>query len=95
MCLRVVLTHGIAGCLIGCLSDPPGVPPDLPVALTLWLGSPGMPSVCAPSSPPPLQTQVCGKDVAECVRAGSYAAGVIVQRSGCTFPDKPFGFAWA
>lgn len=39
--------------------------------------------------------QVCGKDVAECVRAGSYAAGVIVQRSGCTFPEKPFGFAWA
>lgn len=39
--------------------------------------------------------QVCGKDVAECVRAGSYAAGVIVQRSGCTFPDKPYGFSWA
>lgn len=42
-----------------------------------------------------LSQLVCGKDVAECVRAGSYAAGVIVQRSGCTFPDKPFGFAWA
>ena len=40
-------------------------------------------------------SQVCGKDVAECVRAGSYAAGVIVQRSGCTFPDKPYGFSWA
>lgn len=39
--------------------------------------------------------QVCGKDVAECVRAGSYAAGVIVQRGGCTFPDKPYGFQWA
>lgn len=39
--------------------------------------------------------QVCGKDVAECVRAGSYAASVIVQRGGCTFPDKPYGFAWA
>ncbi len=39
--------------------------------------------------------QVCGKDVAECVRAGSYAAGVIVQQSGCTFPDKPYGFSWA
>jgi adenosine kinase len=38
--------------------------------------------------------QVCGKDVAECVRAGSFAAGVIVQRGGCTFPDKPYGFAW-
>jgi adenosine kinase len=42
-----------------------------------------------------LSQLVCGKDVAECVRAGSYAAGVIVQRSGCTFPDKPYGFAWA
>jgi hypothetical protein len=38
--------------------------------------------------------QVCGKDVAECVRAGHYAAGVIVQQNGCTFPAKPYGFAW-
>ncbi|KAL4459058.1 hypothetical protein ABPG75_013923 [Micractinium tetrahymenae] len=42
-----------------------------------------------------LSQLVCGKDVSECVRAGSYAAGVIVQRSGCTFPGKPLGFAWA
>ncbi|KAI7844663.1 hypothetical protein COHA_001752 [Chlorella ohadii] len=42
-----------------------------------------------------LSQLVCGKDVAECVRAGSYAAGVIVQQSGCTFPDKPYGFSWA
>lgn len=41
-----------------------------------------------------LSQLVCGKDVAECVRAGSFAAGVIVQRGGCTFPDKPYGFAW-
>lgn len=39
--------------------------------------------------------QACGKGVDECVRAGAYAAGVIVQRGGCTFPDKPYGFAWA
>lgn len=28
-----------------------------------------------------------GSDVAECVRAGNYAARVIIQRSGCTFPS--------
>ncbi len=28
-----------------------------------------------------------GKDLAECVRAGHYAARVIIQRSGCTFPS--------
>jgi adenosine kinase len=41
-----------------------------------------------------LSQLVAGKEVAECVRAGHYAAGVIVQQSGCTFPEKPFGFAW-
>jgi adenosine kinase len=41
-----------------------------------------------------LSQLVAGKDVAECVRAGHYAGGVIVQRGGCTFPDKPYGFAW-
>jgi adenosine kinase len=30
-----------------------------------------------------------GKDMAECCKAGAYAASVIVQRSGCTFPEKP------
>lgn len=34
-----------------------------------------------------------GKDVAEAVRAGNYAANVIIQRSGCTFPEKP-SFVW-
>jgi len=29
------------------------------------------------------------KSVEECVRAGCYAANVIIQRSGCTYPDKP------
>ena len=27
-----------------------------------------------------------GKEMADCVRAGHYAARVIIQRSGCTFP---------
>eukprot|EP00889_Picochlorum_renovo_P002582 jgi/Picre1/29612/NNA_004997.t1 len=35
-----------------------------------------------------------GKGIDECIRAGNYAGGVIVQRSGCTLPEKPFGFAW-
>lgn len=30
-----------------------------------------------------------GKSIADCCAAGCYAAGVVVQRSGCTFPDKP------
>ena len=41
-----------------------------------------------------LSQLVAGKEVAECVRAGHYAAGVIVQQGGCTFPEKPYGFAW-
>ena len=41
-----------------------------------------------------LSQLVAGKSVDECVRAGSYAGGVIVQQSGCTFPAKPYGFAW-
>lgn len=40
-----------------------------------------------------LSQLVVGKDVAECCRAGNYAASVIIQRSGCTFPDKP-SFVW-
>jgi len=28
-------------------------------------------------------------DIAECVRAGHYAARVVIQRSGCTVPDQP------
>ncbi|CAA6675522.1 unnamed protein product [Spirodela intermedia] len=27
--------------------------------------------------------------IEECVRAGCYAANVIIQRSGCTYPEKP------
>jgi adenosine kinase len=41
-----------------------------------------------------LSQLVAGKTVDECVRAGHYAGGVIVQQGGCTFPAKPYGFAW-
>ncbi|XP_021739824.1 adenosine kinase 2-like [Chenopodium quinoa] len=30
-----------------------------------------------------------GKPIEDCVRAGNYAATVIIQRSGCTYPEKP------
>lgn len=29
------------------------------------------------------------KSLEQCIRAGHYAANVIIQRAGCTFPDKP------
>jgi adenosine kinase len=29
-----------------------------------------------------------GKAIEECVKAGHWAAGVVIQRSGCTFPAK-------
>eukprot|EP00299_Pterocystis_sp_00344_P009483 c4007_g1_i1.p1 GENE.c4007_g1_i1~~c4007_g1_i1.p1 ORF type:complete len:354 (-),score=96.54 c4007_g1_i1:56-1117(-) len=32
---------------------------------------------------------VRGKDLAECVNAGHYAAGVVIRCSGCSFPEKP------
>lgn len=41
-----------------------------------------------------LSQVVAGKSVDEAVRAGNYAANVIIQRSGCTFPSKP-DFEWA
>ncbi len=36
-----------------------------------------------------LSRLVLGKSIEECVKAGNYAANVIIQRSGCTFPEKP------
>ncbi len=42
-----------------------------------------------------LSQLVAGKDVQECCRAGNFAAHVVIQRSGCTFPEKPTGFTWA
>lgn len=38
-----------------------------------------------------LSQLVLGKPIAECVRAGHFAARTIIQRSGCTFP-KDCGF---
>jgi adenosine kinase len=35
-----------------------------------------------------LSQLVVGKEVAECVRAGHYAAREVIQRSGCTFPKE-------
>jgi len=32
---------------------------------------------------------VKGNDIDECVRCANYTASVIIQRSGCTFPEKP------
>eukprot|EP00879_Flechtneria_rotunda_P011266 GHRR01011768.1.p1 GENE.GHRR01011768.1~~GHRR01011768.1.p1 ORF type:complete len:300 (+),score=125.62 GHRR01011768.1:609-1508(+) len=40
-----------------------------------------------------LSQLVCGKTIEECIRAGNYAAHVIIQRSGCTFPETP-DFTW-
>jgi fructose-1-phosphate kinase PfkB-like protein len=36
-----------------------------------------------------LSQLVVGKGVAECVRGGTYAASIVIQHSGCTFPKKP------
>ena len=29
------------------------------------------------------------KSIDECARAACYAANVVIQRSGCTYPEKP------
>merc|ERR1712176_1371428 len=36
-----------------------------------------------------LAGMVKGLPIADCCKAGAYAASVIVQQSGCTFPAKP------
>ncbi|XP_060238073.1 adenosine kinase isoform X4 [Meriones unguiculatus] len=36
-----------------------------------------------------LSQLVSDKPLTECIRAGHYAASVIIRRSGCTFPEKP------
>lgn len=41
-----------------------------------------------------LSQLVVGKDLPECVRAGNYAANVVIQRSGATVPDTPEDFVW-
>jgi len=37
-----------------------------------------------------LSKLVQGEGMDECCRAGNYAANVIIQRSGCTYPDEGF-----
>ncbi|KAF6107352.1 adenosine kinase [Phyllostomus discolor] len=36
-----------------------------------------------------LSQLVSEKPLTECIRAGHYAANVIIKRTGCTFPEKP------
>lgn len=36
-----------------------------------------------------LSQLVYERPLTECIRAGHYAASVIIKRSGCTFPEKP------
>lgn len=36
-----------------------------------------------------LSQLVLEKPIEDCVRAGCYAANVIIQRSGCSYPEKP------
>ncbi|XP_020861783.1 adenosine kinase isoform X1 [Phascolarctos cinereus] len=36
-----------------------------------------------------LSQLVADQPLTECIRAGHYAASVIIKRSGCTFPEKP------
>merc|ERR1719382_2287173 len=40
-----------------------------------------------------LSQLVAGKSIAECCRGGNYAASIIIQRSGCSYPAKP-AFHW-
>ena len=42
---------------------------------------------------PLLNSAAVPQDVDEATRAGNYAANVIIQRSGCTFPAKP-AYVW-
>jgi len=37
-----------------------------------------------------LSKLVVGEGMDECCRAGNYAANVIIQRSGCTYPEEGF-----
>ncbi|XP_072484208.1 adenosine kinase isoform X2 [Notamacropus eugenii] len=36
-----------------------------------------------------LSQLVADRPLTECIRAGHYAASIIIKRSGCTFPEKP------
>ena len=41
-----------------------------------------------------LSQLVAGKDLAEGVRAGNFAANVVIQQNGATYPEKPDGWTW-
>lgn len=36
-----------------------------------------------------LSQLILGKPVEDCIRCGNYAANLVIQRSGCTTPEKP------
>ena len=99
--LSLLLLAGTGHCSslwasVRCPCGAAGVDGALPLLAMRCLYTSSLPWLLAPACPwLPVLPQACGKDVAECVRSGSYAAGVIVQRGGCTFPDKPYGFCWA
>lgn len=39
-----------------------------------------------------LSQLLLGKDTAQSIRAGNFAANTIIQRSGCSFPPTPEGW---
>ena len=41
-----------------------------------------------------LSQLAAGKSIDECVRAGNFAGGTIVQQSGTQLPPKPEGWRW-
>jgi hypothetical protein len=63
---------------------------DPTIFLMLLCNAHVLPFVCAPGF---LSQLVSDKPLTECIRAGHYAASVIIRRTGCTFPEKP-DFHW-
>ena len=41
-----------------------------------------------------LAAHALGKNTADCVHAAHWAAALVVQQRGCSFPDAPPSFAW-
>lgn len=62
-----------------------------------WFLAPSAVMLSFPLIPPGFLSQlVYDQPLTECIRAGHYAASVIIKRSGCTFPEKPdFHWSWA
>ena len=77
------------------LSSPPSPPPPIlqvtPIAKDKLVDTNGAGDAFVGGF---LSQLVVGKSVDEGGRAGHYAAWVVVQRSGCTFPDQTYGCAW-